>query len=325
MKKITCLLFCTIVCTIFSLNAQSFNDGGFESWEQLPAKKGAYWDLKNNFILTLNILYTLEQPMGDAPLIAEREEQDVKNGNYSIKLKSNTMYMTSVPIFLPGAAGTLAIDFNPPGVNLNKSFTFRPTGIKGSLKYIPQNGDSAAIEIILKDVDGDVDDVDAEFVVLGSGKKVYKNPTDGWEDFNIGVNYTYQTSPNAITVIFAASANYNFESLETLKECKGQIGSVLLLDDVAFYYGNPGIIEMLDPEIQLNVYPNPSTEKITVQIGKETNATIHIYDYLLRKIGEYSINGTQTDIDVQKYAAGSYLINVIENDKIITTGRFVKQ
>ena len=324
MKKITGLLLCAIACTILSSNAQSFTDGGFESWKQWSAKKGDYWDLENNFIVTLNTLYSLEQPLGDAPLIAHREEQDVKSGNYSLKLRSDVMYVGSDPLFLPGAAGTLAIEFFPPGVNLNKPFTFRPTGIKGSLKYIPQNGDSAAIEIILKDVDGDVDDVDAEFVVLGSGKRVYKNATDEWEDFNIGVNYTYQTSPNAITVIFAASANYNFESLETLKDCKGQIGSVLLLDDVALDYGI-GIIEMLDPEIQLNVYPNPSTEKITVQMGKETNATIHIYDYLLRKIGEYSINGTQTDIDVQKYTSGSYLINVIENDKIITTGRFVKQ
>ncbi|MDR0713962.1 MAG: T9SS type A sorting domain-containing protein, partial [Bacteroidales bacterium] len=75
----------------------------------------------------------------------------------------------------------------------------------------------------------------------------------------------------------------------------------------------------------MSVYPNPSKDAITVQVAKETQGTVIVYDYLARKIGEYPINGTQIKIDVQNYAQGSYLLNVIENNKVITTSRFVKE
>jgi hypothetical protein len=317
MKKITCLV-CTIAATIFCLNAQSFNGGGFESWEYKDPKNGKphYYELtSSNFVLTLNKLYSLTDPLGDAPLTAFRETSDVHSGNYSIKLVTDEMYVGDDPILLPGAAGTLDITIVPPGVDLEKPFTHRPIAIRGYVKYVPKNGDSAAIEVILRD--GNIN--------TGHGKQVYKTATTDWEEFNIDINYAWETAPKTITVIFAASAKYNFASLETLKDCKGQIGSALYLDDVEFLYGPQGVKEMLTPEIQLNVYPNPSTEKVTVQIEKETNGMVFVYDYLTRKIGEYPIDGTQLEIDVKDYAAGSYLINVVENNKVTTTGRFVKQ
>jgi hypothetical protein len=106
-------------------------------------------------------------------------------------------------------------------------------------------------------------------------------------------------------------------------QCGGQVGSALYLDDLELDYG-VGIKEMLYPEITMRVYPNPSKEQITVQIAKETKGTVIVYDYLARKIGEYPINGTQTTIDIQNYAQGSYLLNVVENNKTISTNRFVK-
>ena len=317
MKKITCLV-CTIAATIFCLNAQTqpFTGGGFESWESKNPGNGKpnYYELTNNFITTLNKLYSLTDPLGEAPLTAFRETADVKTGNYSLKLVTNEMFVGDDGILLPGAAGTLDITIVPPGVDLEKPFTSRPIAIRGHVKYVPVGNDSAAIEVILRDRD----------INIGQGKQVYKAATSGWEEFNIDINYDWQTPPRTITVIFAASAKYNFASLETLQECEGQIGSALYLDDVEFVY-EVGIKEMLTPEIQLSVYPNPSTEKVTVHIEKETNGMVFIYDYLSRKVGEYPVDGTQMNIDVKDYAAGSYLINVVEDNKVITTGRFVKQ
>jgi hypothetical protein len=103
------------------------------------------------------------------------------------------------------------------------------------------------------------------------------------------------------------------------------VGSALYLDDLELDYSYVGIKEMLYPEISMRVYPNPSREEATVQIAKETKGTVIVYDYLARKIGEYPINGTQIKINLQNYAQGSYLLNVIENNKVITTSRFVKE
>jgi len=82
---------------------------------------------------------------------------------------------------------------------------------------------------------------------------------------------------------------------------------------------------MFDPAVKLSIYPNPATEQVNLQIARETAGTAIIYDYLSRKIGEYPLCGTQIDIDVRHYAAGSYLINIVENDRVITTGRFLKE
>ena len=317
MKKITCLV-CTIATTVFCLNAQSFTGGGFESWEYKDPRNGKpnFYELTNSFITTLNSkLYSLTDDLGEAPLTAFRETSDVKSGNYSLKLVTDVMYLGAETILLPGAAGTLDIGITPPSVDLKKPFTHRPIAIRGYVKYVPKNGDSAAIEVILKESGG---------IDIGKGKQVYKAATNDWEEFNIDINYTWETAPKTITVIFAASAKYDFTSIETLQDCKGQIGSTLYLDDVEFVYV-AGIKEMLTPEINLNVYPNPSAEKVTVQIEKEINGMVFIYDYLTRKVGEYPIDGTQINIDVKNYAAGSYLINIVENNKVTTTGRFVKQ
>jgi hypothetical protein len=97
------------------------------------------------------------------------------------------------------------------------------------------------------------------------------------------------------------------------------------LDNVAYIYGGAGVKEMLTPAIKVNIFPNPSKECVSLQMAKQTQGTVCIYDYLTRKVGEYPLSGTQTDIDIKDYAAGSYLINVIENGKVITTGRFTKE
>jgi hypothetical protein len=197
---------------------------------------------------------------------------------------------------------------------LGRAFTSKPTVINGFHKYTSVSGDSAAIEIWLQ----------KKGVVLGQGKQiVYKSDAD-WTKFSVPVNYTLpDETPDTIVVIFSASAGYNFSCFDSLMECKGRANSTLCLDNVEYSY-ETGVKEMLDPAVKLNIYPNPAADKVHLQLEKETAATVIIYDYLIRKVGEFSINGTQLDIDIRHYEAGSYLINVVENNRVITTGRFLK-
>ena len=322
MNKITLLAVSFAVAV--NLNAQNqppFPDGGFENcwkWFQNPTSgKQDYWDFDTSYFLsTLNLLHELSGIEGDAPLTVFRlTGAEAYDGDYSVKLVSNEMVFGGEPIFLPGVAATLHITFFPElGCDLGRPFTARPTAIKGFHKYTSVNGDSAAIEVILKRGGN----------VIGSGKEVTKTSIPSWTAFHVPITYTSDQTPDNIVVIFASSANYDFTNLETLMQCKGQLKSTYCLDNIEYEY-TVGITEMFDPEIKVNVYPNPSKERVSLQIAKETNGTVLIYDYLTRKIGEYPIYGTQIDIDIQDYAAGSYLINVIENGKVITTSRFVKE
>ena len=321
MSKVTLLAaFFTIAV---SLQAQTpFPDGGFEScWKRVknptPGKKD-YDDFKDSYILSsLNLLHELEGDRGDAPLTAFQvtAAADVHDGKYSLKLVSNYMIFGD-PLFLPGVAGTLYLIIEPDemGCLLGVPFTSRPTAIKGFHKYLPEKSDSAAIEVFLK----------SKGKEIGGGKEVITKRVLDWTNFNVPITYSSEQTPDTIVIIFSASAKYDFTNLASLMQCQGQPNSTLYLDDIEFEYQN-GVKEIFDPAIKLSIYPNPSTDKVNLQIAKQTNGTVIIYDYLTRKIGEYPINGSQIDIDIQNFASGSYLINVVENNRVVTTGRFLKE
>ncbi|MDR1878701.1 MAG: T9SS type A sorting domain-containing protein [Bacteroidales bacterium] len=324
MKKI--ILLGMGLCMMVHLNVQSqaFPDGGFENcWDHFPNStpgKADYWDFQeSHFLSTLNTLHELTGDEGDAPLTAYRlEGAEAYDGNYAVKVVSNTMAFGDLNIFLPGVAATLFIQFEGElDCILGKpfSFTVPPSGLKGWYKYTPVNGDSAAIEIRLK----------RGGVVIGSGKQVVKETVADWSEFTVPVTYTSTEAPDSVIVIFASSGNYDFTNLGTLMQCKGQIGSALCIDNVEFEYLPIGINEASQQEIKSDVYPNPSEKQITVRMAKEVNGTVFVYDYLSRKTGEYPISGTETIIDIQDYAAGSYVINVVENGRIISSRHFVKQ
>ena len=317
MKKVVLLIVSTIVISFKVQGQQNIPDGGFENcWVEGSSSKGKYWTFEDDyFFTTLNVIYTLVPPFGNGPLTAFRETADAYQGDYCVKLVSDVMEFGE-DIFLPGAIGTLEIDILGFDFVLGEPFTSRPDILKGYHKYLPVNGDSAAIEIWLQKGNG---------TVLGRGKQVIKNAVPDWSVFNVPITYTSNDTPEEIVVIFAASGNYDFTSIETLMQCKGQQGSTLYLDEIELEYTPAGVKELFDPDIKLSIYPNPSTEQLNLQIGKETKGTVILYDYLIRKIGEYPIHGTQIDIDIRDYATGSYLINIVENDRVITTGRFVKE
>ena len=214
---------------VFAQNS-SFPDGGFEnSWQQMPAPpaKNPYWDFQSNYFLsTLNSFYELPGVYGDAPLTAFREMADVHNGNYSLKLVSNTMSSSLFgTIFLPGIAGTVDIDIMEMTFSTGSPFTSRPTALTGAFKYVPQNNDSAAIEIQLK----------KSGVIIGHGKEIIKGYSN-WKTETIPIIYTSADTPDSIVVIFASSAGYDLTDFSTLMQSNGQVGSALYVDDVEFSY-----------------------------------------------------------------------------------------
>jgi hypothetical protein len=314
------IVLAAISC-IANVNVKSqtpaFPDGGFETnWQEFTSSKGKYWDFsKTYFLATLNQLYELEGEFGNAPLTAERlAGASAYDGNYSLKLISKNMTLGAQTIFLPGVTAAFYVDILNVDCVLGKPFTARPTALKGWFKYVPVNGDSAEIEIRLK----------KNGALLGAGKQVVYDAVNDWTEFTVPLYYTSNATPDSIVVIFASSANYNFASIETLLKCHGQVGSALYLDNVSYDY-TVSITEIAPYGNGIKLYPNPATEQLNIQIAKETKGTVIIYDYLSRKVEEYPINGTQADIDVRKYASGSYLINVVENNIVVTSARFVKQ
>ncbi len=315
MKKI---ILITIIASIsLSLCAQTFPDGSFEkNWEFFtnPTQgKADYWDFKDNYFLsTLNQLHELSGDQGDAPLTAFRSE-DAIDGNYALKLVSNTMVFGE-KLFLPGAAATLYIDFIGMDCIMGEPFTHKPLHLIGWYKCQLVKGDSAAIEVALKKGGNKI----------GEGKLMIYSDVNAWSQFNIPITYTSQASPDSIVVIFASSAGYDFTNIETLMQCKGQDGSTLYIDDVAFGY-EQNVRELMMPETNIIISPNPAKDNLTMAFEKPINGLIIVYDYMGKEIERYSLNGNSHQLNIAKYAAGSYFINVVVNDKLITSKRFIKE
>ena len=77
-------------------------------------------------------------------------------------------------------------------------------------------------------------------------------------------------------------------------------------------------------EFDYNLYPNPTTEMITVQRSNACEATIELYNAMGMHISTYETTEHQLEINVGSLAVGTYFIRINEGDKS-TVKSFVKK
>ena len=73
------------------------------------------------------------------------------------------------------------------------------------------------------------------------------------------------------------------------------------------------------------VLPNPTTSTVKVTVDNLSSGRIEIYDVYGRLLTSLSATGLQTIVDMQPYAAGVYILRVIEKQLPVGTVRVVKQ
>lgn len=75
----------------------------------------------------------------------------------------------------------------------------------------------------------------------------------------------------------------------------------------------------------IKIYPNPTTDNITVKVDGEVHLNYTLYDAAGRKLKDGKLQSGETSIDMSNYAAGSYVLKVTgkgaENGYRITKGR----
>jgi hypothetical protein len=100
------------------------------------------------------------------------------------------------------------------------------------------------------------------------------------------------------------------------------------LDDVKYVPHAVGINSIPFQAIKLLVYPNPTTDMITVDMGLslQSNAIVSVENELGQVISNGSMNkGTQSQIlNVSGYAAGHYTIRIVDNDHHLFQATFQK-
>lgn len=265
MRKLFTVLFASLACVIFFASCEkepkpdpvnqtpsntefpttkpdcaSFTkeivDGGFEScWYWQSTQNNTYLEYQSSVLMSLNMLHALEDliPGTTAPFTAFCDSLTPHSGKYAMKLVSGRIHdEQNGELFLPGAMAPLNEKFideflNDGNISVKRPYTEKPTAIKGYYKYAPVDGDRGSITVTLYNGDN----------VIAEGTLIESNNVGSWTEFNIpitGENYA-NTTPTHISIIFSASADYNFADLLS---CTGQVGSALWLDDLEFVFSS---------------------------------------------------------------------------------------
>jgi hypothetical protein len=86
---------------------------------------------------------------------------------------------------------------------------------------------------------------------------------------------------------------------------------------------NPALsIENISQETGLSVFPNPASNEITVQVAKESTATLSMLDSRGMLLGSYMLNGLSQSIDITNLSDGIYFI-LLSDGKSTSTRKFV--
>ncbi len=90
---------------------------------------------------------------------------------------------------------------------------------------------------------------------------------------------------------------------------------------LAIRYGNNNCVE--SQTISANIYPNPTSDILNIDIEDMTNGTIRIYSVNGSLVKEEKVNSSHNNINVSTLRNGNYLFNISFENKEIN-GNFVK-
>ena len=63
-------------------------------------------------------------------------------------------------------------------------------------------------------------------------------------------------------------------------------------------------------ELNINIYPNPTEDKINIELKNETKGNVVITNQLGQVVKEMNIDGKELTIDIEDLTSGIYFINV---------------
>ncbi len=239
-----------------AVSAQNYPipDGHFEKWKTGTTDAGGTYDeLANPFWASLNMISGLPPESFTGPVTMFKDKgRSGADDDFAPKMVSNEMTfgVEAKHIFLPGVVGTLEVLIQEQSAIFGRPFPSRPTALKGYMKYLPVNGDSASIFVEVYKYN----EAAGKRQKIARVEHIFKEKMEDWTEFELPINYNSDMTPDSITVLFVSSAGYDFDDLFN---CKGQVGSTLWVDDVEFVYGNTSVCE--NPVLaSSNLYPNPS-------------------------------------------------------------------
>ena len=137
-----------------------------------------------------------------------------------------------------------------------------------------------------------------------SGNGTYGYSGDGGQAFNAELN-----SPT--DVVFDTNGN-----LYIADEGNNRIRMVTNVLSIGSCASTTGIEQIKSSNVQLNIYPNPSTGSFTIETNSDSKQTLTMYDVTGKIILSQTING-KTIIDASSLNEGIYNISIIRNEGVV--------
>jgi hypothetical protein len=80
-----------------------------------------------------------------------------------------------------------------------------------------------------------------------------------------------------------------------------------------------------NPVIKVSVWPNPTTEWVKISLENPENIRYQLYDLQGKLLASENVIDKITEIDFSSFAAGTYLIKLIQAEKELETISIIKQ
>ncbi|MEE4259518.1 MAG: T9SS type A sorting domain-containing protein [Bacteroidales bacterium] len=244
------------------------------------------------------------------------KSEDAYYGSYSAHLESKVLSFLDQTFLAPGVI-TLAkfnIDiftqtFSYSGGLFLQQNVFE---LKGMYKYQGVGNDSAVILMY-----NFRNRANEDYDTIGRGY-TYLNDAADWTPFTVKMKYLNGHIPDTFNVLIMSTTDEGLQNMS-------HNGSVLLVDSLSIST-NTGIINLWEKPIALHVYPNPSASIIHFEIEKTgKNRELILYNQEGRMMVTTAFHKKIISLDISKFSSGMYTYVVVEAEKIINSGSFLKE
>ena len=226
---------------------------------------------------------------------------EAHNGNWAAEMRNSYNYTLNT-----GTSGEIVADLDSVYSAWGSFETIPvenyPTALGFFYKHNPVNGDSASAIIVVYDSLGNE---------IGFGRCIISNFTNAYLYNTAQITYTSQDAP--------ANAMVKFNNFYT--EAPGvrqpSLGSRFLVDDVQLYTIS-GFDLISRKQLDVVIYPNPSSDFITIRRNTSEMAQVSIYQLNGQLMKQETICSDVSEIDLRDFSNGAYLLEVVSGGKTWT-------
>ncbi|NOX85934.1 MAG: T9SS type A sorting domain-containing protein [Chlorobi bacterium] len=301
MKKITFSVI-LLVLTLTGLS-QTLPNYSFEAWTSNPFPQFEEPDFWN----TPNPLTSLAQ------VVVVEKSEDAYSGNYSAKLTTRKIEVGTLSYTAPGLVTYAVFNVNPETLEYSFSgglyMPERISSLSGMYKYQGVNSDSA-IALIYTFRNPDGENIDT----IGFGT-TFLQDSENWSPFTVNMVYFNNNQPDTFNVLLMSTSTFNIDLMP--------VGSQLLVDSLTVKTST-GIFDLNVKKIDLNVFPNPATDRIVFETTKpEKERKLNIFNISGQLVKQVIFDQKRIQVNLSGLPAGNYSYRVFAGHQLYNSGKFI--